>query len=291
MISIPDQFETQMHQGPVPTDELHIAVGDIPISNQPQPGTATFIRIPSSPFGPITNPINRKTFFYLISTLNASYPDYDFSDIKPEYFTKVPDVSLVMTSVNHLFHLNTVTGRPNTYSGKLGDISRRLWTTIDGSIELKDCEIFSFNPDPEIEPDGDQGGHLWSFYYFFFNRRLKRLVFLACRAMSILATSSSSEEDDMEFEGMMTDREEDTTTPTEWNETSGTSTPTNSSLGTRSREESPNVGAGNTLDGGPRVGLKRKFRRMENDAIGYPPLSLGEEGMERGDEDDDDDDD
>lgn len=109
--------------------------------------------------------------------------------------------------------------------------------------------------------------------------------------MSILATSSSSEEDDMEFEGMMTDREEDTTTPTEWNETSGTSTPTNSSLGTRSREESPNVGAGNTLDGGPRVGLKRKFRRMENDAIGYPPLSLGEEGMERGDEDDDDDDD
>ena len=31
-----------------------------------------------SPFGPLDHPSSRKTLFYLISTLNASYPDYDF---------------------------------------------------------------------------------------------------------------------------------------------------------------------------------------------------------------------
>ncbi|KAJ2472985.1 RNA polymerase III-inhibiting protein maf1 [Coemansia sp. RSA 2322] len=32
-----------------------------------------------SPFGPLTQSASRKTLFYLIATLNASFPDYDFS--------------------------------------------------------------------------------------------------------------------------------------------------------------------------------------------------------------------
>lgn len=32
-----------------------------------------------SPFGPMDQPASRKTLFYLIGTLNASFPDYDFS--------------------------------------------------------------------------------------------------------------------------------------------------------------------------------------------------------------------
>ncbi|KAJ2045616.1 RNA polymerase III-inhibiting protein maf1, partial [Coemansia sp. S155-1] len=31
-----------------------------------------------SPFGPLTQSASRKTLFYLIATLNASFPDYDF---------------------------------------------------------------------------------------------------------------------------------------------------------------------------------------------------------------------
>lgn len=32
-----------------------------------------------SPFGPMDQPASRKTLFYLIGTLNASFPDYDFT--------------------------------------------------------------------------------------------------------------------------------------------------------------------------------------------------------------------
>ncbi|KAJ2368080.1 RNA polymerase III-inhibiting protein maf1, partial [Coemansia sp. RSA 2607] len=31
-----------------------------------------------SPFGPLTESASRKTLFYLIATLNASFPDYEF---------------------------------------------------------------------------------------------------------------------------------------------------------------------------------------------------------------------
>ena len=31
-----------------------------------------------SPFGPLTQNASRKTLYYLISTLNSSFPDYDF---------------------------------------------------------------------------------------------------------------------------------------------------------------------------------------------------------------------
>ncbi|KAJ1849176.1 RNA polymerase III-inhibiting protein maf1, partial [Coemansia sp. RSA 2708] len=32
----------------------------------------------ASPFGPLTQSASRKMMFYLIATLNASFPDYDF---------------------------------------------------------------------------------------------------------------------------------------------------------------------------------------------------------------------
>lgn len=37
------------------------------------------IRSIISPFGPMNQPASRRTLFYLIGTLNASFPDYDFS--------------------------------------------------------------------------------------------------------------------------------------------------------------------------------------------------------------------
>lgn len=35
-------------------------------------------QLSSSPFGPLTDSSSRKTLIYLISILNASFPDYDF---------------------------------------------------------------------------------------------------------------------------------------------------------------------------------------------------------------------
>ncbi len=59
--------------------------------------------------------ISRKTLFYLISTLNAAFPDYDFSDAKSSEFSKEPSLSVsqsylitqLKNSHNDLFHYST----------------------------------------------------------------------------------------------------------------------------------------------------------------------------------------
>lgn len=44
--------------------------------------------------------VRRKTLFYLISTLNASfYPDYDFSKASPQEFSKEPSLEVHKTIV------------------------------------------------------------------------------------------------------------------------------------------------------------------------------------------------
>ncbi|PVU93585.1 hypothetical protein BB561_003181 [Smittium simulii] len=53
----------------------------------------------------------KRTLFYLISTLNASFPDYDF---------------------------------------------RTLWRELDSVIDLDDCQLFAYTPDPESDPYGDE---------------------------------------------------------------------------------------------------------------------------------------
>lgn len=59
-----------------------------------------------SPFGKLTEATPRKTFFYLLATLNAAFPDNDFEDVRPEQFIKMPSVDMVMNSVNTtLFNL------------------------------------------------------------------------------------------------------------------------------------------------------------------------------------------
>ena len=41
--------------------------------------------------------ISRKTLFYLISTLNAAFPDYDFSDARSGEFSKEPSLQVGMS--------------------------------------------------------------------------------------------------------------------------------------------------------------------------------------------------
>lgn len=36
-------------------------------------------RLSQSPFGPLSDRFSRQTFIYLITILNCSFPDYDFS--------------------------------------------------------------------------------------------------------------------------------------------------------------------------------------------------------------------
>ena len=45
--------------------------------------------------GPLCDTISRKTLFYLIATLNASFqPDYDFSHARSEEFSREPSIQV-----------------------------------------------------------------------------------------------------------------------------------------------------------------------------------------------------
>ncbi|KAI8910727.1 Maf1 regulator-domain-containing protein [Powellomyces hirtus] len=142
---------------------------------------------PSSPHHGILNDrVTRKTFFYLLATLNAAFPDYDFSDLNPDSFSKVPS-TLVANTVNTtlLVHLGI--------DSAAHAVGAKIWAAIDEAISLSECEMYSFNPDGDEEPDAEEQGNLWSFYYFFTNRRQKRIVFFTARAVSCLAPMQPEE--------------------------------------------------------------------------------------------------
>lgn len=126
--------------------------------------------------------MSRKMLFTLISTLNASFPDYDFSSVKSEVFSREEDLKWVVNNINS--NLSTSMGE------EFVKLSPKLWKAIDEEICLQDCQIFSYNPDLESDPFGEVGS-LWSFNYFFFNKDLKRIAFFKCNGTSLSAESSS----------------------------------------------------------------------------------------------------
>ncbi|KAL8007661.1 putative repressor of RNA polymerase III transcription Maf1 [Plasmopara halstedii] len=79
------------------------------------------------PFGPIAAPATRKLLINLISTMNASFPDYDLAPL---------DL----------------------------DNSERNVEAIAEAIKLDECDVYSYIPDMDSDPFSD--GNLWSFNYF-----------------------------------------------------------------------------------------------------------------------------
>jgi len=135
----------------------------------------------SSPLGPLSESTTRRLLIDLISTMNASFPDHDFSSLRPEQFCKVFDVNQIITSVNK--HLAPLT---ESYNSTFLD---ELWLNIDDVVKIQDCTVFSYLPDMEDDPFS-QGNQLWSFNYFLFNRSLKRIVYFTCIATSKFDASS-----------------------------------------------------------------------------------------------------
>ncbi|KAG7177202.1 Repressor of RNA polymerase III transcription MAF1-like [Homarus americanus] len=117
---------------------------------------------------PLEDKINRKTLFYLISTLNAAfYPDYDFSNASSQEFSREPSLEWVMRAVERQM---MAVARSEFIS-----VESALWAALDSAICLREYQT----SDPYSED-----GCLWSFNYFFYNSRLKRIVFFTCRSVS-----------------------------------------------------------------------------------------------------------
>ncbi|GAB6027334.1 RNA polymerase III-inhibiting protein maf1 [Chamberlinius hualienensis] len=143
--------------------------------------------------GQLCDTISRKSLFYLIATLNASfYPDYDFSDAKGHEFSKEPNVTSVVNSIDN----NLGATARDAYNA----LRPELWRAVDDEISLSECEVYSYNSDLATDPYGEDGC-IWSFNYFFFNRRLKRIVFFTCKATTPdLMRSDGEPEFDMEVD-------------------------------------------------------------------------------------------
>jgi len=132
------------------------------------PSSSQFLSM--SPLGALSDATSRRLLIDLISTLNASFPDYDFSCLRPDQFTKEASAPFVMRSIN----------------SNLADVATQealteLWSAVDDAVTLDDCDVYSYVPDLETDPFSD---NLWSFNYFFFNKALKRIVFFTCVARS-----------------------------------------------------------------------------------------------------------
>ena len=159
----------------------------------------------SSPFGPLSQTSSRRTFAYLIATLNASHPDYDFSHLlRPSDFRREKSLKLVMSTLDTtLYNLrpkpsslllsvhphwspNVTSTVPLASSGSEA-WGPRMWRLIDKEMSLKECSIYCYSPE-EDPYDGEEGA-IWSFNYFFFNKARKRVCYIYLRGLSIISHS------------------------------------------------------------------------------------------------------
>ena len=66
-----------------------------PVTTNPTNASSSSIFNSTSNDGaPLCDVISRKTLFYLISTLNAAFPDYDFMDTRSSEFNKEPNLQV-----------------------------------------------------------------------------------------------------------------------------------------------------------------------------------------------------
>lgn len=90
---------------------------------------------------------SRKCFFYLLATLNAVFPDYDYSFLNPDAFTPLPSSDAAIKLIDSAILLH----RSTSLSTDL--ISETVWNCIDEVVYINECEIYNFSPDPDDEPD------------------------------------------------------------------------------------------------------------------------------------------
>lgn len=135
----------------------------------------------ASPVGPLTEAGSRRTLIYLILTLNHIYPDYDFSLLRAHNFSKETTQEKVKSNVDTLLLETTKSWVQE--NGSEFTFSETLWSAIDKVISIYECDIYSYNPEYESDPFGEDG-YIWSFNYFFYNKKMKRILYFSCRAKS-----------------------------------------------------------------------------------------------------------
>lgn len=142
-----------------------------------------------SPLGDFHDSSTQRLMTDLILTLNASFPDYDFSNIRPSHFTRLPSPNIAINRTNErLSELN------KSKDNQGPTFFAQLWNAIDEVIGLNESEVYSYVPpqrDDDDDPlgfltqtledsDSDEIVPLWTLNYFFVNKSMKRIVLFTC---------------------------------------------------------------------------------------------------------------
>jgi hypothetical protein len=146
--------------------------------------------------GDISQPATQKLLVSLITALNASFPDYDFSSLDADCFRRVP-VSAVTGS------LDTEVLAPA--ESLLPGIRAHVTGSIMEAIDVHACDAFMYIPSPDSPLFA---GRLWAFTYFLHCPAQKRVLLVSCAgrsklnspALLPLARRSAEDEDDEEWE-------------------------------------------------------------------------------------------
>ncbi|RPA75711.1 Maf1 regulator, partial [Ascobolus immersus RN42] len=146
----------------------------------------------SSPFGPLNEPNSKKTFAYLLGTLNAVHPDYNFfSVLRPWDFKRERSLRKVIADFDGYFLASTPSSSTSpgpTRGSSAVRASTGIWSLLDREMDLRHCQIWSYRPEDDDllledegsdSEDGDEAeGTLWSVHYFFYSKAKKRVAYL-----------------------------------------------------------------------------------------------------------------
>jgi len=155
------------------------------------------LELSMSPVGPLSDSASRKTLIYLILTLNHIYPDYDFSQLRANHFKKESGVSQAEELIDtHMLEVSKAW--ENTPACGDTPFLDTLWTAIDEAIDMKNSDVYSYKSDNETDPFGEKA-NLWAFNYFFYNRKMKRILYLSCRAESKKTAEEEADEEDSKY--------------------------------------------------------------------------------------------
>lgn len=147
-----------------------------------------------SPVGPLTDASSRKTLIYLILTLNHIYPDYDFSQLRAHHFRKEGGLARAEELVDtHLLEVSKVW--ENTPGFGEAPFLDTLWSAIDEAIDTNDCDVYSYKSDGETDPFGEKAT-VWAFNFFFYNKKMKRILYLAVKAVSKAAADEDKDDEE-----------------------------------------------------------------------------------------------
>lgn len=150
----------------------------------------------SSAFGPLSDINSRKTFAYMIATLNASHPHYDFSNVlRPGDFKRERTLRRVMINLDSILQNVRPNFEASSVDSSLGNASDAVWgpqcwSRIDKEMHLNECTIFSYHPETDPFEEGESA--IWAAHYFFFNRALKRVAYLYVRVVPVVSSVSPS---------------------------------------------------------------------------------------------------